>query len=112
MSEQEKHIQTLYDHRNHLYIALLSVIYKGSEYLDWEVPTIWKSMTHSDGHYDPDWFLVGIATAPGEQMSYHLPIKHWDDLEFVQTLDIAPEWDGHSSEDVIERLRFFLFNQK
>jgi hypothetical protein len=50
------------------------------------------------------WFVMGIRMMPGNQITYHLPIRLWDRTNFAWTLDKAPEWDGHTSADVIERL--------
>ena len=49
--------------------------------------------------------MMGIDKKPGKQITYHLPIAYWDETEFAETLDLAPEWDGHTSDDVLERLR-------
>jgi hypothetical protein len=40
----------------------------------------------------------------GTQITYHLPMDRWSDAPGVE-LDHAPEFDGHSSSDVIERLK-------
>jgi hypothetical protein len=48
---------------------------------------------------------MGINTEQGEQISYHLPDKYWNETSMVSTLDKAPEWDGHTSTDVLERLK-------
>jgi hypothetical protein len=41
----------------------------------------------------------------GSQITYHLPTSKWDECDFAITLDKAPEWDGHTSNDVLERIR-------
>ena len=60
----------------------------------------WKSKRHSDGKpcFDGNWFIVGINTPEGPY-TYHYEMKHWD-LFDVKELDQAPEWDGHTSNDV------------
>ncbi len=51
------------------------------------------------------WFILGINEARGKQITYHLPNKYWKEVsQFADVLDEAPEFDGHSSEDVLNRL--------
>jgi hypothetical protein len=93
----------LYDHRIALYIALCkTIVEKGAAQ---DAQRIWRSLLHSDGSKFDGWFVLGMGTAAGEQITYHLPIACWDDTNFVQTLDRAPEWDGHTSDDVLKRLK-------
>jgi hypothetical protein len=98
----------LYDHRIELFIAVLrnkdqmffsmdgSPMHKGD---------IWRSKAHSDGSEWEGWFILGMYKAAGEQITYHLPIRKWDECDFAEELDKAPEWDGHTSADVLQRLR-------
>lgn len=65
----------------------------------------WKSKKHNDGKkcFDSDnWLIVGIDTPKGSY-TYHYEMKYWD-LFNVKELECAPEWDGHTEEDVLERL--------
>lgn len=91
----------LYDHRITLYIALCAAqrLFTDKE--------IWRSKKHSDGElaFGGTWFVLGIGSKAGEQITYHLPIERWDETNFAVTYDKAPEYDGHTSEDVIERLK-------
>lgn len=93
----------LYEHRIANYMALLKTIFDRDCSLrrPWY---IWKSKAHSDGSVWDGWFILGIYTNPGEQITYHLPISKWDECSFARVLDKAPEWDGHTSADVIQRL--------
>jgi hypothetical protein len=86
--------EQLYEHRIVLYIALCNMIGTGN---------IWKSKKHSDGTEWDGWFLLGIDTRQGRQITYHLPISKWDQCQF-QELSQAPPFDGHSSEDVLNRI--------
>lgn len=61
----------------------------------------WKSREHSNGDMIKNYFIVGIDTPEG-QFTYHYPLDYWNYFK-VKVLDLAPEWDGHSSDDV-ERL--------
>lgn len=67
--------------------------------------SVWRSQLHSDGtHYDGH-FILGIGKDKGSQITYHLPMSKWDETSFAETLDKAPEFDGHTSEDVFNRLK-------
>ena len=66
---------------------------------------IWRSKKHADNTMFDGWFILGINKKKDEQITYHLPIKRWDETEFAETLDKAPEFDGHTPNDVIERLK-------
>ncbi len=99
----------LYEHRIALFIALLRT---KQDIDDMEnarrtVPiySIWRSETHSDGTKFDGWFILGIGKETGKQISYHLPLSKWSETDFVETLDRAPEWDGHTPSDVLERLK-------
>jgi hypothetical protein len=87
----------LYDHRITLFIALCKAL-KDKEY-------IWRSQLHSDGSNIDGWFVLGIRDLPGKQMTYHLPNERWDETNFVEERKKAPEFDGHTSQDVLERLK-------
>ena len=49
-------------------------------------------------------FIVGIETPEG-QVTYHYDIDPYWDLFRVKELEHAPEWDGHTPEQAIERIR-------
>lgn len=84
----------LYEHRILLWIALCRC-YKDRS---------WKSMKHSDGSSFEGWFLLGLDKNKGEQKTYHLPMNRWEECNFAETLDISPEFDGHTSQDVLKRI--------
>jgi len=103
----------LYAHRIELFIALCRTLARESE-LAWKEGAnreiyyrngnIWRSKKHKDGSSFEGWFILGIRTDPSHQITYHLPIGKWDQCDFAFTLDKAPEWDGHTSADVLKRL--------
>lgn len=101
----------LYDHRIELFIALCRMykqrLVSGPEgegpFLHYK--TIWRTQAHSDGSVWPGWFLLGINTELGKQITYHLPLSRWADCDFAATLDQAPTFDGHTSADVLARLK-------
>lgn len=67
--------------------------------------TVWRSKFHSDETPVFDgWFIAGIGLLKGSQITYHLPISEWDEWDFVHTLNYAPTFDGHTSNDVVMRL--------
>jgi hypothetical protein len=87
----------LYDHRITLWIALCRKLHR--------IYPIWRSKLHSDGSTFEGWFVLGINRRAGTQMTYHLPLSRWDETDFAETLERAPEWDGHTPADVLERLK-------
>lgn len=91
----------LYEHRIVLFCAL------GRAILDNEYSRLipWKSKKHSDGTVWDGWFIAGIGNKKGEQISYHIPIDKWRDFSDFRTRAKAPDWDGHTPQDVLERLK-------
>jgi len=95
----------LYEHRIELFIALCRVYdYTFTYHHDIEnLP--WRSLCHSDGSAWDGWFIMGLGRSPGEQKTYHLPMSKWEETAFCETLERAPEYDGHTPQDVLERLK-------
>lgn len=91
----------LYRHRITLYIALCRFL-SGTET---DEPMVWRSKLHSDGSEFLGWFVLGINKEKGKQITYHLPVERWEETDFAETLEKAPDWDGHTSADVLERLK-------
>jgi hypothetical protein len=88
----------LYEHR----IELWMIVIKCASTWGFER---WKSYVHSDGSTMPGWFILGMFSKKGQQITYHLPEKYWKRLRNIPTLDKAPKFDGHTSKDVIKRLK-------
>lgn len=68
-----------------------------------------KSRLHSDGEYpfgDSNWFIV-MAELPTGQISNHYEMKDWD-LFQIPIKEKANPYDGHTPQDVANRLREFL----
>lgn len=63
----------------------------------------WKSKAHHDGTMYDHMFIVGIGTPEG-QATYHYDINPYWDMFHCKVLDCAPEWDGHTPEQAIERI--------
>lgn len=87
----------LYDHRVTLWIALCR---ERCDHI-----SVWRSTLHSDGTTLPGWFVLGMYETPGRQITYHIPMERWDETGFAETRDSAPEFDGHTSEAVLDRLK-------
>lgn len=66
---------------------------------------VWRSHQHADGSIIHHWSVLGIDKEPGKQITYHIPLTRWGECDFAETLDRAPEWDGHTSADVLERIK-------
>lgn len=95
----------LYEHRITLFVALCKNL---QEIWGLENPSkykVWRSKLHSDGSSFEGWFILGIGTGKGRQITYHLPLSQWEKTNFADTLEKAPEFDGHTSQDVLQRLR-------
>lgn len=83
----------LYHHR----ALLFSVIVRNYPEL------CWKSKRHHDGDMYDGMFIVGINTPDG-QASYHYDIEPYWDMFDCEELEFAPEWDGHTPDQAIERI--------
>ncbi len=93
----------LYDHRIELFISLCRMSYEVWEaYGTGHMP--WKSKKHHDGTAFDGWFIAGFNHEAGKQITYHLPIERWDDV-LAAEIKTAPEFDKHTPEDVLKRLR-------
>ena len=83
----------LYHHR----AVLFSVIVRDHNEL------AWKSKLHHDGTMYDGMFIVGIETPTG-QATYHYDIDSYWEMFDCKELERAPEWDGHTPADAIERI--------
>ena len=63
----------------------------------------WKSRKHHTGDMYEGMFIVGINTSDG-QASYHYDIDPYWDMFECEELEFAPEWDGHTPDQAIERI--------
>jgi len=95
----------LYEHRITLWIALCK---QTSTNVDPDSGAVWRSKLHSDGTAFDGWFILGMGYRQGCQMTYHLPDSKWKDTAFARTLQRAPRFDGHTSSDVLERIKRIL----
>ncbi len=93
----------LYEHRNTLWIELCKLLDRMHSVPGYR--EVWRTNVHSDNSSIAGWFLLGFRTWYGGQITYHLPISKWEECNFAETLDKAPDFDGHTSQDVLERLK-------
>ena len=63
----------------------------------------WKSRLHHDGTMYDGMFIVGVDTPQG-QATYHYDVEPYWDMFWCRELERAPEWDGHTSDEAIERI--------
>ena len=63
----------------------------------------WKSKSHHDGTMYDGMFIVGVDTPQG-QATYHYDVEPYWDMFWCKELERAPEWDGHTPEQAIERI--------
>ena len=83
----------LYDHR----AKLFSVVVRNYPDL------CWKARLHHDGTMYEGMFIVGINT-PNGQASYHYDIDPYWNMFDCKVLARAPEWDGHTPQQAIDRI--------
>lgn len=83
----------LYHHRALLFSVIVS------QFKD----IAWKSKLHHDGTMYDGMFIVGVNTLQG-QATYHYDVEPYWDMFNCKELERAPEWDGHTSEQAIERI--------
>ena len=89
----------LYDHRAVLFAALCAA----------HSDIAWKSKQHDDPDFPmyDGMFICGIDT-PAGQATYHYNIDPYWDMFKVKELERAPKYDGHTPQDVIERLKSLI----
>ena len=65
-----------------------------------------KSWKHHDGElcFGGGWFIV-VAVLPTGQISNHYEAKDWDLFKIPEVEKAKYEFDGHTSNDVLERLK-------
>lgn len=96
----------LYNHRHALFLALTKIYDNYITPLGTRV-RCYKSKLHEDGTMFDDMFIVWMEFINFDQtltiIDYHLPNDWWDKFNLLE-LPHSPYFDGHTSNDVIERL--------
>ena len=83
----------LYAHRVRLFSTLMRAFHERA----------WWSFQHSDGEQWEGWILAGIDTPEGA-VTYHLPEAEIPYLPAGREVEFGKEWDGHTADDVLQRL--------
>jgi len=92
----------LYEHRIRLYMELCRSLVKLRDVGQISYHKVWAFVENESD----EWFLLGINTEEGKQITYHLPARFWNEVcEFAKVLTAKPEFDGHTSADVLQRLQ-------
>lgn len=87
----------LYEHRHLLALTLFSLL-----------PNSWKSQHDEHGmSLGKNWFLIGTTLDNLNMISYHVPMRLWNDA-LLPIVKKAPRFDQHSSLDTLARLKTFL----
>ena len=72
----------------------------------------WKSKLHHDGTMYDGMFIVGLKTPDG-QATYHYDLDPYWDMFDCAVIERAPEWDGHTSAQALERIcKIRLYDHK
>jgi hypothetical protein len=104
----------LYDHRCLLFISLMRMVSDGLGNA-YGLHDTWFSKLHDDGSSFDGYIIVGILTDKG-QCTYHVKDNPYGEIlrnaTNVREIPKAPAWDGHNSNDVLDRLSNAFFNLK
>lgn len=87
------------------------LLYNAALFNEWAAHFVYdvhKSLCHHDGElcFGGGWFIV-MAQLPTGQISNHYRNSDWD-LFRIPERERAAEWDGHTPDDVAQRLARFL----
>lgn len=100
LKDQAHTIDELYEFRL-IYNALLFNLWEETGKYE-----VYKSKRHDDGElcFDGDYFIV-VAMLPKGQISNHYPMDKWEYFKIPEYEKVKDEFDGHTSQDVLDRLR-------
>lgn len=100
LKDQAHTIDELYEFRL-VYNALLFNLWEETGKYE-----VYKSKRHDDGElcFDGDYFIV-VAMLPKGQISNHYPMDKWEYFKIPEYEKVKDEFDGHTSQDVLDRLR-------
>ena len=90
----------LYTHRTALWALILTC----------NKEIAFKTKLNDMGEQLGGWFIAGLNTGHG-QLTYHLPDSLWDTLD-VREVERNADYDGHTSADVIERIKLLIADGK
>jgi hypothetical protein len=107
LAKQSDGFHTMSEHYDHRHSLCLALMHSMPEH--W-----WFSRRHYEGELcfgDGRWFVVGCllpnTKVEQREISYHLPIRLWEAAQATgaRELERGLPWDGHTPEDVVNRLR-------
>jgi hypothetical protein len=87
--------EELYEHRSVLFISLMKQM---PEKAFW-------TRKNKEGEEWPGWIIVGINDPIFGQISYHVSSTFIPLLDGIQEIPYNEKFDGHTSEDVLDRLK-------
>ena len=90
--------------------------YNAALFNEWAINgkcSVHKSWRHNDGElcFGGGWFIV-VAVLPDGQISNHYEAKDWNLFAVPETERALFEFDGHTGNDVIERLKAYTTPQQ
>jgi hypothetical protein len=101
ISDGNNTFSELYNHRDWLFISFMKRLMDTIA-----EKQIYKTRFDFKNQFCGDkYFIIGIDAIKGKQISYRLPMNLWDECGFAKTVDRVPAYDGHTSEDVLKRLK-------
>lgn len=102
----------LYSFRMLYNAAFFNELWKSPAYHTSKGVEVCKSWRHSDGElpFGKDNYFVVVAQLPAGQISNHYKGQYWD-LFKIPEVAKAPEWDGHTPQDVEKRLTKYITAQ-
>lgn len=79
---------------------------QNNQYTDLPIHDVHKSWKHNDGElcFGGGWFIV-VAVLPTGQISNNYEAKDWDLFKVPEVEKAKYPFDGHTSNDVLTRLR-------
>lgn len=102
LKDEHHTMQELYRFRL-MYNALLFNEWNNREDIE-----VYKSKRHEDGSIPFDnenWFIVVAILPNGKQITNHYHIDYWDYFKIKEYPKVKDKFDGHTSEDVLDRLK-------
>lgn len=96
-------MQELYDVRLALCVNLFNAMSLTDEGRLMGCSSVVKSKLHNDGTMFDGYFVIA-AFLDNRQISFHYELKHWDRFQIPEVERVPWEYDGHTTQDVIQRL--------
>jgi hypothetical protein len=83
-------------------------VYNAALFNEWAIKEeyfVHKSWKHNDGElcFGGGWFII-VALLPSGQISNHYEAKDWDLFKILERPEAMFEFDGHTAQDVLNRI--------